>query len=512
MKKNLDPYQVFKLIIGGDYLRILKEGYKVRKDLAPIPVALPLKWRFKDSNVEFNFHAWRFLSAAWAYYLKFPNVDVARKVISFSSSVGSDWLAFIGEKKSKYAWYDMSTGIRAMHIAFMKYLCNEYEGEFRSEEALVDSLADSHIEWLSKQNNITRGNHAIYQILGLRILGIFYDCSAEEYAEANMARLLIDAFDENYVSTENSPFYHKYNLEIFRRVQPELFPNLRGDLERLLVRGPQVTKWLTGPAGDLYRIGDTEGSGVLLEAEDINEINIGSDSEVFQDYAASGYQIIRSHPRVNVSESFSLVLRGGPTSYVHAHCDALAVIFYNCGEEIFSDAGKFTYEYGKERDWFISDAAHCTAGLSDRDFNPKEIGLRGTKLEPIKKGSYFYHLGGCVKKGDVFTHYRAISFAPGESLTISDLCQSIEGTDIEIRYILGPGVSFTGGKEGVLTTARGRSYKVYFEGAIDFIESAPAHKPEAWVSSSYHFKEPVSLVRIRCSGDSAMVSMRMDLR
>lgn len=496
----INPKLFFRLVIGGDFDRLKSEGFLARKGVAPIHISFPLSWRSKDSNVEFNLHAWRFLSAAWSYYVKNPTDVVAAEVFEFAVDLARDWVSFLETKKSKYAWYDMSVGIRAMHIAFIIYIIDKHSIGSENDIALITRLAEEHIDWLSVQKNITKGNHAIYQVVGLQVLSSVYGKDTGEYAQYNMSRLLDDAFDSSFVTTENSPFYHKYNVDIFKRVPPELFPGLKDKLESLFSKAPLVTKWLTAPNGSFYRIGDTEGDGVSLTSKDVESV---SEKAIFKDFGGSGYQVVRSHPNIKKEDSFSLMFRGKLLSYVHSHCDALSFILFLNGEEVFSDPGKFTYEYGGLRDWFISDASHSTAGLSGVSFFPKDVDIDGCSTLPLmaNRGAFFF--SGQVIKKKIFIHNRRILFQPDSVILISDLCQSEAQDNIEVRFILGPGVSYSGGKIGVLKTPRGKEYKMRFTGDIEEVNVIQAQDCRAWVSSSYHEKEPVCMIVLKCSNSVA---------
>lgn len=509
-KVTIDPRLLFRLIIGGDFAKLREKGFVARKGLSPIPITFPMIWRSKDSNVEFNLHAWRFLSAAWAYYIKNQNYQTAKEVFDFSTAVAKDWINFLKIKKSKYAWYDMAVGIRAMHIAFMKYLCSEYDAGKWEGESLIDQLAEEHITWLSIQSNITKGNHAIYQIVGLRILEFIYGKPSTDYTELNMLHLIREAFDEEFVGTENSPFYHKYNIDIFERVPIILFPGIKDKLDDLFFLGPLITKWLTAPDGFFYRVGDTEGTGVKLLSKDIEKDFPNEHLSIYKDLGSSGYQVVRSHPKISEGKSFSLLFRGGPSSYVHSHCDALSLMFFHNGEEIFSDAGKFTYDYGEERDWFISDKAHCTVGLKGQAFYPKDVEKNGSKISPVGYEGERYILSGQVVKGAVFNHNRNIYFSPGKSLIVSDICESNSDKNIEVRLILGRGVSYIGAEKGFIRTAKGNKYKVTFSGDIVCVDVFQPEDERAWVSDTYHHKEAVSLIVITCSKNNASISMKLD--
>lgn len=153
---NIDPRFFFRLIIGGDFSSLSSKGFVAREGLKPIPIKVPMKWKHKDSNIEFNLHAWRFFSASWAFYVKQSSFEIAKEVFEFNIKVIKDWDRHGIKDKSKYAWYDMTAGIRAMHLAFMKYVILKHCLNVHEEDKLlIDKLSALHITWLSTQKNIT---------------------------------------------------------------------------------------------------------------------------------------------------------------------------------------------------------------------------------------------------------------------------------------------------------------------------------------------------------------------
>lgn len=511
---QLDCRVLFRMIIGGDFSALKSNGYVARAGLAPVILSVPMKWTSTDRNLEFNLHAWRFMNAAWSHYVRNPTDLVAEEIFSFNMQYIMDWVSFVRSHKCKHAWYDMAVGIRAMHLAFMKYIIARHAGVASEDDIkLVDVVSLEHISWLSDQANITKGNHAIYEILGLRILLLQYGMDAyENYADDNMSALIDAAFDEFYVGTENSPFYHKYNVDIFSKIPPVLFPKIEGKIQNIVKNGSLITKWLTAPDGTFYRIGDTEGNGVLLTARDTATEGFLSDaSVVYKDLGESGYQIVRSHPGASKDDAFSLVFRGGPSSDVHAHCDALSFVFFQGGEEVFADPGKYTYEYGEQRDWFVSDAAHNTAGLLGKVFFSRDIRLEKTGLCPMQIAEDRYVLSGRVQKSDEFFHKRELVFYPNNMLLILDYIDNRAGLNSEVRYLLGEGFEYYGDAEGGEIRKRHLSFRVFISGDVESFSYSSPENSDAWISKVYASKYATGFIRIQCPRGVSRIKMLIDL-
>lgn len=507
--KKIDPKIFFKLVIGGDFEKLKSQGFTPRRGMPSIPIELPMNWKSSDSNIAFNLHAWRFMRAVWAYYVKQPSDETAKLVFDYNIKLIRDWVDFSENNKSKYAWYDMSVGIRSMHLAFMKHIAINHKSKMQlSDVSFIDFLSQKHILWLSKENNIVNGNHAVYQILGLRLLTIIYDENKfDEYIERNIKKLVGSAFDCNWVNTENSPFYHKYNFDLYSSFSPNIFPSLKDYLNKLISNAPNITKWLTSPDGDLYRIGDTEGKGKLLTADDVAKDGFSiSDKVVFKDLGESGYQVVRSHPNVSQPGSFSLVFRCGRQSDAHAHCDELSFIYYNAGVEIFSDPGKYTYQSNSWREHFVGDAAHNTVGHVGINLLPKSMSGKKVKLAKLKcsiKNEEF-HFSGEVDKSSLLVK-RDIKFRPEEGLIVFD--KVLENKDkerfVESRFQFSHEIDLVYEINNKLLVFRANDCvaEISFDPKPKFCDIVYGNEYKGWVSESYMSKKKAFFCRAILSDD-----------
>lgn len=60
---------------------------------------------------------------------------------------------------------------------------------------------------------------------------------------------------------------------------------------------------------------------------------------------------------------------GATNSYTHDHADELSFDLWN-GGPIHIDSGKYSYNHGKWRNYFLGNSAHNTAGIPDTHFSP----------------------------------------------------------------------------------------------------------------------------------------------
>ena len=438
--KKLFPY-----IIGGDFIDLKKNGWSPRKDLNRVDITPPVKWNHPDDNACFNLHAWRFISASWASYIKNPTREMAQEVLDFNFKVMKDWHFNNNAYDSKFSWYDMSAAFRSFHLSFFITLKSSYSLSLEDgDNNVLDALVLDHVSWLSNHENITQGNHAIYEIIALRTLE-HATKSTESLLFCNnqLDRLLKLAFDSNFVSTENSPFYHQYNIETLKKINLDIFPEMKLFIEQLISSGEKISKWLTIPSGEFFRIGDTEGKGPRITSEDLNyedQAVVNSLQFCFKDLCESGYQVIRSHPDVDQKKSSAFIFRGGAKSNVHRHEDSLSFICIHEGIEVFSDPGKYVYTNNKDRAWLVSDVSHNTVGVHSNPLRPKHVSLSSSNLSPLLYDESCFTFFGSQRKTNNFHHSRSISFKPGSGFKIVDTVSNEEADDTELRFLLGPDV------------------------------------------------------------------------
>lgn len=435
---SLECKELFSYIIGGDFHKLKEEGWLARNGIDRIKIETPIYWNHDDINVAFNLHAWRFMSAVWAEYVKQPTMKNAFNTVCFNMNIMLDWNLNNAQFNSEYSWYDMGVGIRALHLAFTYFLIDKYSLKVDHIDLLNKMIRD-HINWLANINNLSEGNHGLYQIIGLRTLEFVKNSNENEsFCVKQISRLIQKAFDENCVNTENSPFYHQYNLQIISKISVKILPTLKDRIHEILSNGHIVTKWLTAPNGDFYRIGDTEGKGVLFKCNDINvsnKIDMNDEEYLFNDISSSGYQIIRSNIEEKIFSSFAFIFYGTNKQNVHRHCDNLSFIYYHQGIELFSDPGKYTYEKTKLKSWFISDISHNTVGLENVPI--KNTPLGNTKLNKIIVNDNFFKISGNLKKTDHFFHDRIIHFNPKKTIEINDYIENHSSHNTELRFIFG---------------------------------------------------------------------------
>ncbi|GED44848.1 hypothetical protein HME01_07000 [Vreelandella aquamarina] len=438
-EKRLAQLKVqYSKILSGGY-ETLNDGFTLRKDLPKIKIHPGMSWKHADRNGEFELHTLRFLSPIWGRFFETEDQKYIEEVVVYLKS----WHNSIYTQKSNFYWYDMAVGIRAMHISLLINLSQLYPLS-DADVVFFRKIASEHVQNLVNPRNLGHGNHAIYQLIGLKSLLLATSCnraSYYEYCNKSLADLISSIFDENCINVENSPFYHGYNLGLLSQIPIHLFPELKNEIKAISNKASSVKEWLSNAKGEYYIIGDTEGRGAVLDLDTNLYDFVASRKYVSKDYGSSGYQVIRTHPEVSADLFSAFVFHATNKSKIHSHCDHLSFILYWNGVEVITDSGKYTYENNSFRSFIESDRAHNTFGISDRSFFPGDVDLNETKLKPMQVNfnQKSYRLGGRTQRGGVYLE-RDVVFKPMVGVDIYDFIESDILSKKEIRYHFGPGL------------------------------------------------------------------------
>lgn len=497
------------VLLGGDYEALKTTGFKARGDASPIRLVRPLPWKLnKDRNSTVMLHAWRFLGPIWNKLQQTKD----RQYFDEAIDLIEDWNIFqaSGSRISEL-WYDMATGLRAMHLAFLLHMARQYGFAVEQKTiAMLYQLIDLHIEKLLDENSIKGGNHAIYQIVGLRTLCLSAGKETEQntdYCEAQLTKLLKDGFDDHSVNTENSPFYHNYNLHLIRRIDARLFPGLTDQIKKIVAEGTEVTRWLTAPDGSFYQIGDSEAQGLSLKSVARRDLQKNGITYVHKDMSESGYIVIRSHPVTDVHKCMAFVMHATNKSYIHAHADQLSFLFFYNGTELLADSGKYTYQNDDWRQYFVSDLAHNTVGLAGMAFGPTTVPLNTSALKPVrfKDGQYTVE-GWAIKGGGQLLHTRRIRIDPGVEIDITDTVVNRTTNPVEARFHFGVDIdAYIAGKEVVLSKNGERIAVIKFDKNAEATikRGLDGDEIQGWISKKYHQKSPANVLCLTFAPDTS---------
>lgn len=385
----------------------------------------PIDYYSSNRSFMFELQAWRFLPSLWFDY--FNTLD--EKYFAFIMVLMLDWY---NNKVKSMRFYDMSVGIRAIHISLALELSNFFNLGIEFEE-LLKNLTNLHIAELKDPKKLTSGNHAIWQMIGLKYLSnttLQQNCI--DYADNNIVQLIEKGFSNEGVSIENSPFYHVYNIELINMIlKLDIFQNIHDKLIKIKTKAEDFAKFLIDPNGNYLQIGDSE----LIKCKKFYTKTLYSQNEYkIQNIYNSGYLILYGKDIY-----FNMHT---PVSYIHAHCDALSFILFFNNIEIITDAGLFDYSYSDLRKWFISNKAHSVISLKNTQNQPEDIDLLESKLNTVKHHNELIEFSGFLSLINTLKTKRKIYFDKNKKIFyINDLIiENYLNDDIELKFILGENI------------------------------------------------------------------------
>ena len=161
-----------------------KDGFKPRKDSKPYSLVIPIDWLsdpFNDRNWMYQLHAWRMLEP----YFNRGRVED----LNYISEIINDWLSFEKKNSSKWLWYDMSTGLRALKISLYLKIC--YEKRVDHQISDLDYLLHEHLMHLSNPKELNSGNHGLFQLHGLKSLAYILGSDAKKAYDIKDIKLML---------------------------------------------------------------------------------------------------------------------------------------------------------------------------------------------------------------------------------------------------------------------------------------------------------------------------------
>lgn len=420
----------------GSYEDLRNTGFTPRKDLASWALDYPLDWDadpYSDENWKFQYHAWRMIDPIIKRYTGGDDELLNEILITVD-----DWYFYhvTAGKSSDYQWYDMSTGLRAMKLAWLWSVLEEC-GWCYGDKDKIQYLLEIHIEKLMTPELLAAGNHAYFQLVGLRLAcranPDILQCEKEEkYSVKNMSLLLKEQFSDEYVHLEHSPKYHLFTLKIIQSLNiANLFG---GEVGKIIEGAGAVSPWLIYPDNTVARIGDSAGN-YRSKVPNAPLFNVADRSYLVGDYSESGYFTLRTPPGIDTNESSQIFITGmsnlglGPLG--HKHADELSFELFHRGKLVFIDSGKYSYNYDEYRKYVLSAAAHNTLSVSYDTIKKTDVDRSGSKLTGVNISEKDISISGLVERPGYFKHTRYFKLIPFEKLIVKD--EYIGDIDLETR-------------------------------------------------------------------------------
>ena len=488
-------------------------GFRPRHDLEAWDASLPIDWGadpFGDPNWQFQLHAWRVMEFQLYGYHESEDPMWLRQVIE----IALDWARYhvaLGQG-AKFSWYDMSAGIRAARLAFiLDRILSVHVDVSDPELGTLLYLADLHAERLQNSGFLAKGNHAIFQLVGLdmlcEVIAWRNSCgqgSAREYARRSFESLLTSQYTEEGVHTESSPTYHLWVLRTLHN---------SGAVERfgtpshmrLLEAAENIAPWLAYPDKSWIAVGDSAGTGPRLTSP-VPETCLTAfpvSCWAVRDLTRSGYGIIRSLPDTPQEQSSLLLVSGMGRLSGHKHADDLSFVLMEGGQKIVVDSGKYGYTNDEARRYVRSARAHNTISLADRVIMPRDIDAPRLRMGPIGQNGTHFVIAGVVVRPNLFRHERVFYHRPGVSLTIEDRLQNETGSRWLSNLHLAPGLVPELMEEGFTVPLGDRAVHAKFDGPGCKLSATVGETDpyQGWVSTGYLELTPAYVVSASCPAD-----------
>ncbi|WP_334064976.1 heparinase II/III family protein [Limimaricola cinnabarinus] len=425
----------YDLLSGADtklFSSLSDDEACLRKGTPVFKLAMPFDWSqdpYKDPNWCFQLHCWRMGDKWLREYFETGRFDALRRTIP----IVEDWYRFhfTEHRSSEYSWYDMSVGIRAARIAFYLSMINEAKGEFDADELrrmafLLEELARAHVSFLTKDKNLHKGNHGIFQLHGLALLAsCLQDNQAMEYASDRFDGIMGAQFTERGLHTENSPEYHFFVMNMIEKLKlDELFSQSLPS--QVLERANNIKDWLAMPDSRLATFGDTSSRFKWIKAVRSRvSIKVGDAEYFVKDMSDDGLLVVRNN---NETPEYFATTFGGH-SYVHKHADVGQIILWHKGALFLGDPGKYTYGKSEDRDKVVSAISHGVIDTYPETLHPTDIRLPDSGT--YKTGISFLEdrlslfLTFFNRSGSAFA--RHVTYHPGRKVIIRDVAYKDQG-------------------------------------------------------------------------------------
>jgi hypothetical protein len=428
-----------------------------REDLPRWPLKLPIDWNadpFDDRNWQFHVHAWRMLDPLIMAWKETGDTHFINRALA----IVKDWhdYHFNKNKNSKFGWYDMSTGIRAMKLAFL--LDHGLRGEYELNEnmgLILLELADAHAVKLQEPEFLSRGNHGWFQIHGLmalcKNLPFLKSChEAIDYAESAMEDLLKRQFSAEGVHLEDAPEYHFFVADTVQRMVRsgwyDSFESINDLIEKLIYN----KIWMVHPDKRDVTVGDSEGKRRNINFPEGNKVckkpeQYQPDCYHLKTFPETGYAVVRSDWAMPEKDSSMLFFMASFHSTAHKLSDDLSIELFEFGERILTNSGKYSYSEDPFRDFVRSSRAHNTVEINNRSFSLKAGDAYGSALDRVDKINGIFYLEGEVAHDGLKTkHRRRLIYSPRRWLLVLDRFEAKNADSFTQWFHFAPQIEVSG--------------------------------------------------------------------
>lgn len=397
-------------------------------------------WRenpFDDNNWEFQYHMLR-----WLDPLRRAGAAGDRDAALLWEKYARSWIEANqpGSDPYKWAWIDMSDGIRAMELCHGLTVVGE-------QPWLINSLRD-HVGWLLEPSHLKRGNHGFHQHVGLFVLGVVLeDQKVTDVAMQRLTDQFEAAYDEQGANEEGSISYHLQNYvwwnDAFKRL--DLEGVARPVQAPRLELAPTLLAHATTPLGRFARIGDTDGGNARKVNHPHTQFTVsrgkkGRKPESTTAIYDAGYAFMRSgwgENRPYEDETF-VTATWGRQDKVHGHRDGGSITYATDGVQWIDDTGKFYYGKHPMRTYVVNRAGHNSIVIPGKQYQKKTQVYAEQKKETDDYVEITLHDHGY---NDILISRRVIYLKKRRILVIVDSVNAEVAVSVEQRWHAGKNIS-----------------------------------------------------------------------
>lgn len=415
-------------------LIINKKLFKPRNDCEPFFLECPIDWEAKGRAEDRN---WRMQLQGWTYFHAIMNIfdeyGEKEKLVQIFLEFSRDWYSVYGGDEEdikttrmpeSYAWYDMSVGFRALVIAFFLDRIASYQLAVEEKDmAFIQEIGLKHLRHLSHEKVFSLNNHGIFQMQGLVALCQFLENGEQKnkilaYGIRQMEELVKSQFGVNGVHLEHSPHYHFYVCATFEAVTQTGWYKGSDVISERISKALERKRWLVDPLARPICVGDS----ILTPQRSVNFLLQPEDREnrdtLTSDFHESGYAVVRSAWNSAPDAASMLFMTAAYHSKSHKHRDCLSFDWFDRGERIVCDGGKYGYRSDKYRNYFLSARAHNSVEIEN--FDIIKIKPYGSAIRNLRRVDENVYCISASLEYPAIHHARKLYFCPGRWVAVFD--------------------------------------------------------------------------------------------
>ena len=452
----------------------------------------------------------------------------------------ADWFARCGEpdgpgaEECPFAWYDMAVGMRAYRLAYaFRAGLASSALDSAGAKAMRDGLT-AHFTWLSDDANVAfHSNHGYYQVAGQlaagrRLEGFVPGARrARRQARRRLLRVVDAQFAPDGIHKEHSPDYHRMVLETLRGLlRAGLDEN--GVLARRADGIEEALAWFVAPNGHIVNFGDSDDRDLSMEPKKAAErwrhpamqwaVSGGRAGQrpegTARVFPEGGYYVARAPsataPHDPARDSY-LAMTACFHSRTHKQADDLSFVWYEDGQPILIDAGRYGYIdrlppgdprrtdgywYGDPmRRYVESTRAHNAITVDGRNTPRQGVTPYGSAIE----GARLLDDGTHEVTASIPLHggrwRRRLAWSPGRQLVVKDTVEGMpDGAAVAQWFQLAEGlVPEADSSGGLIAALDGGLLHAAFLGGVLRAESHGVVTPDirGWWSPTEQVTHPV---------------------